>query len=319
LKNKEPSLAIKIAGVHLKNPVIAAAGTFGYGREYEGLLDISGLGGICTKGLTLNPCPGNAGQRLHETPSGMMNSIGLENPGIEAFLEKELPYLYTLGPVIIANLSGFTKNDFVEGARLLNDSNVDMIELNTSCPNIKAGGMAFDINPSTAASVTKLVRDATPNKPLLVKLSPNTPDLVAVAQSCVAAGANAISLVNTFKALAIDINKRKPVFENIFAGLSGPAIRPLALRMVWELYEKVAVPIVGIGGIASTADALEFFLAGASAVQVGSATFAHPPLMNEIIAGLKEYMTEKGFTQLSQLSIRRTGKFAAFPRKWPFE
>jgi dihydroorotate dehydrogenase (NAD+) catalytic subunit len=246
---------------------------------------------------------------------GMMNSIGLENPGIEAFLENHLPYMYTLGPVIIANLSGFTKVDYVQGARLLDDSNVDMIELNISCPNVKAGGMAFGMDPAAAGGITRLVRNAAPNKPLMVKLTPNAADLAKVAQSCVNSGADAISLVNTFKALAIDINKRRPVFENIFAGLSGPAIRPLAVRMVWDLYEKVPVPIVGMGGIASTSDALEFLLAGASAVQVGSATFSCPPLMDRIIMGLGEYMTEKGFKELGQLSIRKAGKYVAFPEK----
>jgi len=319
LKSNKPNLALNIAGVKLRNPVIAASGTFGYGREYEGLLDIAGLGGICTKGLTLNPRAGNTGPRLHETPSGMMNSIGLENPGIEAFIENELPYLCKLGPVVIANLSGSTKEEYVEGARLLAASKVDMIELNISCPNVKVGGMAFGMDPYTAASVTHLVRKAASNKPLMVKLTPNAPDLAAVAQSCVAAGANALSLVNTFKALAIDIDKRKPVFENVFAGLSGPAIRPIAVRMVWELYEKTTVPIVGMGGISSTADALEFLIAGAAAVQIGSATFVYPPLMTEVIAGIKEYMKEKGFERLYQLSIRKAGKFVAFPKNQPFE
>ena len=302
--NKEPDLSVTIAGVKLKNPVIAASGTFGYGREYEGFLDIAGLGGICTKGLTFNGRAGNTGMRLHETPAGLMNSIGLENPGIGAFIEKELPRLAVLGPAVIANLSGGTADEYADGARLLDASCVDMIELNISCPNVKAGGMAFGLDPEIAASVTRQVRAAAPNKPLMVKLSPNAPDLRAVACSCVAAGADALSLVNTFKAVAIDIHRRKPVFENISAGLSGPAIRPIALRMVWELYEAVKVPIVGMGGIASTADALEFLLAGAAAVQVGSATFAHPPLMNEIIAGIREYMKEKGFAAVSELSIR---------------
>jgi len=302
--NKEPDLSVTIAGVKLHNPVIAASGTFGYGREYEGFLDIAALGGICTKGLTLNSRPGNTGMRLHETPSGLMNSIGLENPGIRAFIENELPRLRELGPAVIANLSGSTTDEYVEGAHLLDASCVDMIELNISCPNVKAGGMAFGLDPETAASVTRLVRSAAPNKPLMVKLSPNAPDLRAVALSCAAAGADALSLVNTFKAMAIDIHKRKPVFENTRAGLSGPAIRPIALCMVWELYEAVKIPIVGMGGIASPADALEFLLAGAAAVQVGSATFAHPPLMNEIIAGIGEYMREKGFAALAELSIR---------------
>jgi len=304
LSDREPDLSVTIAGVKFRNPVIAASGTFGYGREYGGLLDIAGLGGICTKGLTLNARPGNTGMRLHETPSGLMNSIGLENPGIPAFIEKELPFLRKLGPVVIANLSGGTVDEYVQGARLLAGADVDMIELNISCPNVKAGGMAFGLEGESASEVTRQVRRAAPYKPLMVKLSPNAPDLADVARCCAAAGADALSLVNTFKAMAIDIQKRKPVFENISAGLSGPAIRPIALRMVWELGESVKLPIVGMGGIASAGDALEFLLAGAAAVQAGSATFAHPPLMNEIIAGIREYMKEKGLVGTGQLSIR---------------
>ena len=303
-RGSPPDLSLTIAGVRLRNPVIAASGTFGYGREYEGLLDIACLGGICTKGLTLHPRQGNSGTRLYETPSGLMNSIGLENPGIPAFIENELPRLSKLGPVVIANLSGSSIDEYAQGARLLDASGVDMIELNISCPNVKAGGMAFGLDPETAASVTRQVRKAAANKPLMVKLSPNAPDLAAVAQSCVAAGADALSLVNTFKAMAIDIEKRKPVFENITSGLSGPCIRPIALRMVWELYEAVKVPLVGMGGIASAADALEFLMAGAAAVEVGCATFAHPPLMNEVITGIGDYLKEKGFTDVSQISIR---------------
>jgi len=305
LKAKEPDLSVTIAGITLQNPVIAASGTFGYGREYEGLLDIAGLGGICTKGLTLNPRPGNQGVRIYETPSGMMNSIGLENPGIPAFIETELPRLRELGPVIIANLSGSTVSEYVEGARLLCETDVDMIELNISCPNVKSGGMTFGLEPETAASLTRQVRKAFSKKPLMVKLSPNAPDIAAVAQACVNAGADALSLVNTFKAMAIDINTRKPIFENISAGLSGPCIKPIALRMVWELYSVVKVPIIGIGGIACAADALEYLLAGAAAIQVGSATFAHPPAMNEIIAGIKAYMKEREFAKISSLSIRK--------------
>jgi dihydroorotate dehydrogenase (NAD+) catalytic subunit len=303
-KAKEPDLSLIIAGVRLQNPVIAASGTFGYGREYEGLVDIEKLGGICTKGLTLNPRSGNSGIRLYETPSGLMNSIGLENPGIRAFIEKILPRLKDRGPVIIANLSGGTMSEYVKGARLLDAAEVEIIELNISWPNVKAGGMAFGLEPRTAGRVTRRVRRAAPNTPRMVKLSPNAFDLAAVAKACVAAGANAISLVNTFKAVAIDVNKRKPIFDNTSAGLSGPCIRPIALRMVWELYEAVKVPIIGMGGIASPADALEFLLAGAAASQVGSATFAHPPLMDEIIAGIRDYMRKKGFAVLGDLSIR---------------
>jgi dihydroorotate dehydrogenase (NAD+) catalytic subunit len=232
-----------------------------------------------------------------------MNSIGLENPGIPAFLAEELPALRELGPVVIANLSGSTPEDYTEGARLLSASSVDMIELNISCPNVTAGGMAVGLDPEIAASVVRPVRKVC-SKPLVVKLSPNAPDLTAVARSCVRAGADALSLVNTFKAMAIDIEKRKPVFDNISAGLSGPAIRPIALRMVWELREAVEVPLIGMGGIAAAPDALEFLMAGAAAVQVGTATFAHPPAMIEIVEGIAGYMHKWGIPRLADLSIR---------------
>jgi dihydroorotate dehydrogenase (NAD+) catalytic subunit len=297
-------MACTIAGVSFQNPVIAASGTFGYGREYADLLDVSRLGGICTKGLTLNPRSGNTGTRLHETPAGLMNSIGLENPGIASFIEHELPHLRSLGPVVIANLSGGTVEEYVEGAKLLAASAVDMVELNISCPNVRAGGMAFGLMPEMASSVVKPVR-AVCGKPLMVKLSPNAPDIKEVARACVAAGADALSLVNTFKALAIDIHRRKPVFDNVTAGLSGPAIRPIALRMVWELWEAVDVPIVGMGGIDATEGALEFLMAGAAAVQVGSATFAHPTTMTEIIDGIAEYMARHQIKKIEEINIRR--------------
>ncbi|MCL2762050.1 MAG: dihydroorotate dehydrogenase [Treponema sp.] len=302
------NIAVTIAGVHFQNPVIAASGTFGYGREYAGIIDVSRLGGICTKGLTLNPRPGNTGIRVWETPAGMLNSIGLENPGIPAFIENELPYLRTLGPVVIANLSGSTVEEYVEGAALLNASSVDMIELNISCPNVKAGGMAFGLDPESAAAVTSQVRNTVTGKPLMVKLSPNAPDLIAVARACVNAGADALSLVNTFKAMAIDIHQRKPVFDNITAGLSGPAIKPIALRMVWELCTALGsqVPVVGMGGIATTEDALEFLIAGAVAVQIGSATFAHPATMIEIIEGLESHLRCSGIASVEKLSLRNT-------------
>jgi dihydroorotate dehydrogenase (NAD+) catalytic subunit len=311
----EPDLSVNIAGVHFKNPVIAASGTFGYGNEYEGLIDVSRLGGLCTKGLTMNPRLGNTGIRIWETPAGLMNSIGLENPGIPAFIEKELPRMRKLGPALIANLSGSTVEEYVEGAKLLNETSVDIIELNISCPNVKAGGMSFGLDCDAAVSVTAPVRRACTNKPLMVKLSPNAPDLAAVALACVNAGADALSLVNTFKALAIDVKRRKPVFENISAGLSGPAVRPIALRMVWVLYDalritadgsaqKPAVPIVGMGGIACVDNALEFLMAGAAAVQVGSATFVHPQTMTEIINGIGEYMRCMKIGRIEEISIR---------------
>jgi dihydroorotate dehydrogenase (NAD+) catalytic subunit len=291
--------------LHLQNPVIAASGTFGYGKEYADIIDVSRLGGICTTGLTIKARAGNPGIRIWETPSGMLNSIGLENPGIPALIENELPFLEKLGPAVIANLSGSTIEEYIDGAVLLNASSVDMIELNISCPNVKAGGMAFGLDPEAAASVTEPVRRVVNGKPIMVKLSPNAPDIIAVAKACVNAGADAISLVNTFKAMAIDIQKRKPVFDNISAGLSGPAIKPIALRMVWELCRefKQEIPVVGLGGIASTDDALEFLLAGAVAVQVGSATFAHPHTMIEIIEGIEGYMRRNGITAITDISI----------------
>jgi dihydroorotate dehydrogenase (NAD+) catalytic subunit len=318
---KPPDLSVIIAGLRFRNPLIAASGTFGYGSEYAGLLDCAALGGICTKGLTLRPRAGNKGQRIHETPSGLLNSIGLENPGIAAFLETELPALRALGPVVIANLAGADREEYEEGARLLDSSSIDMIELNISCPNVKAGGMAFGLDPLAAAELSAAVRKAAPHKALMVKLSPAAPDIAAVARAVLRAGADAVSLVNTFKAMAIDTRGRRPVFDNISAGLSGPAIRPIALRMVWELWEDLrsnprtrgdsknlpandVPPIIGMGGIASANDALEFLMAGAAAVQVGSATFAHPPAMIEIIGGIEKFMTENGFSKLSELCIR---------------
>jgi len=302
-------ISVNLAGVRLKNPVIAASGTFGYGSEYNSIIDVKRLGGICTKGLTINPRPGNSGIRIWETPSGLLNSIGLENPGISVFIEKELPRLRELGPVVIANLSGEAPDEYLQGAALLNNSSIDIIEMNISCPNIKAGGMAFGMDPGTAAALVAGVRRSCKNKPLMVKLSPNAPSLSAVALSCVKAGADALSLVNTFKAMAIDIKKRKPVFDNVHAGLSGPAIKPIVIRLVWELIDtlkdaNLMVPIVGIGGIANTDDALEFLMAGASAIQVGSATFSHPHTMTEIIDGIYKYLADNKMPNISEVSIK---------------
>jgi dihydroorotate dehydrogenase (NAD+) catalytic subunit len=307
--SSETLLAVNIAGVKLKNPVIAASGTFGNGSEYGSFLDISLLGGICTKGLTMTPRTGNTGIRIWETQSGLLNSIGLENIGIQNFIENELPYLRKLGPAIIANLSGAESDEYVQGAILLNESSVDMIELNISCPNVKVGGMAFGLDPGTAAALVSVVRRVCRDKPLMVKLSPNAPSLSAVALACVNAGADALSLVNTFKAMAIDTISRKPVFDYVTAGLSGPAIKPIALRMVWELFDtlkdsNLQVPIIGLGGISNTNDALEFLMAGASAIQVGSASFVNPHVMFEIIDGLQKYMTANEITSIGDLSIK---------------
>ena len=303
-------LSVNISGVKLRNPVIAASGTFGNSKEYSSIFNVSLLGGICTKGLTMTPREGNTGVRLCETPGGLLNSIGLENIGIPDFIDKDLPIMRQLGPAIIANLSGAESDEYIKGAALLDKTSIDMIELNISCPNVKHGGMAFGLDPGTAAALVSAVKRVLRNKPLMVKLSPNAPNLVSVALACVNAGADALSLINTIKAMAIDIVLKKPVFDNITAGLSGPAVKPIALRMVWELYDallyngKADIPIIGIGGISCVNDALEFLMAGAAAFQVGTATFVNPHTMTEIIDGLSKYMTANKVAAVPDLSIR---------------
>ncbi|GMO53815.1 MAG: dihydroorotate dehydrogenase [Termitinemataceae bacterium] len=297
-----PDISCEIAGVKFKNPVIAASGTFGFGEAYADIFDAGILGGICTKGLTLNPKSGNTGMRLHETPQGLLNSIGMENPGVEKFIGEKLPSMLKIGSVIIANLGGNSIADYVQGAILLDNTDICMIELNISCPNVKEGGMLFGLDPKCASDVTAAVRKAT-TKPLIVKLSPNAPDLISVAIECVKAGADALSLVNTFKAMAIDIEKRKMVFDNITAGLSGPSIRPIALRMVYEVAHAVSVPVIGIGGIDSVEAAIEFLCAGACAVEVGSATFANPYTMAEIINSLSSYMKSRNIMTIKEFAV----------------
>ena len=301
----EPDLRVKIAGVEFQNPVIAASGTFGFGQEYETIFDVNKLGGICSKGLTLDPRSGNTGMRLWETPSGLVNSIGLENPGIRHFIDEKLPEMKKSKCVSIANLSGHSIDKYVEGARLLDSSDVDMIELNISCPNVKAGGMGFGLEPCMASEVTSKVREAT-KKPLIVKLSPNAPSIKDVAKAVIDAGADAISICNTFQAMAIDIDREKFVFDNKTAGLAGPAVKPLALRIVDDVCSMIKslpaekqVPVIGLGGISCWQDAVEFILAGAGAIQVGTATFSNPNCMIEIIEGLKKWMAKKGYSKIS--------------------
>ena len=293
-------LSLTLCGVPLQNPVIAASGTFGFGREYAEMLDVSRLGGISGKGLTLRDSAGNRGERVYETPSGLLNSIGLENPGVAHFLEHEAAFLRSLGPAVLCNLGGHCEEDYLEGAALLNEADIDILELNISCPNVKAGGMAFGLLPDTAAQITRKVK-AVSRHPLMVKLSPNAPDLVAVARACESAGADALSLVNTFLGMAIDVKRKKPVFDNIYAGLSGPAIRPIALRMVHQVAHAVQIPVVGMGGISSAEDALMFLMAGARAVQVGTMTFANPSAMLEIIDGLFAYCAQEQLNNLQEI------------------
>ncbi len=293
-------LSLILCGVPLQNPVIAASGTFGFGREYAEIMDVSRLGGISGKGLTLRGSAGNGGERICETPSGLLNSIGLENPGVKHFVEHEAAFLRSLGPAVLCNLGGHSEEDYLEGAALLNNSDIDFLELNISCPNVKAGGMAFGLLPDTAADITYKVK-AVSRYPLMVKLSPNAPDLVAVARACEAAGADALSLVNTFLGMAIDVKRKKAVFDNVYAGLSGPAIRPLALRMVHQVAHAVQIPVVGMGGITSAEDALAFLMAGACAVQVGTMTFANPTAMLEIIDGLSAYCAKEQLGNLQEI------------------
>lgn len=293
-------LRVNLCGFELKNPIIMASGTFGFGKEYGEIYDVSLLGGISSKGLTLIAKPGNEGMRVHETPSGMMNSVGLENPGVQGFIDRELDDFSKLDTCRIVNLGGGCEDDYVEGARLLDDKDFDIVELNISCPNVKHGGMAFGIKSEVAREVIRSVRKAT-KKPLIVKLSPNAEDIVEMAKVCQEEGADGISLVNTFKAMAIDIHKKRPVFNNVTAGLSGPAIKPIALRMVYEVCQAVTIPVVGMGGIMTAEDVIEFIMAGATCVQIGTANFTNPRIGQDIIADLNRFMDENGIKSLDEI------------------
>ena len=293
-------LSVNVAGVQFKNPVIPASGCFGYGREYEQFYPLSKLGGISVKGTTRFERMGNEGSRVAETPSGMLNSVGLQNGGVEKFLSYELPNLKTKGTRIIANIAGSTVEESGELASMLNGSGVDMIELNISCPNVKQGGAAFGTDCTIAGQVTKAVRDAT-DIPLMVKLSPNVTSITDIAKSVEANGADAVSLINTLLGMRIDIKTRRPVLKNNVGGLSGPAVFPVAVRMVWQVANAVKIPVVGMGGIASAEDAVEMMMAGASAVQVGAAIFADPFAPIKIIDGLEKWCDENGVERLSDI------------------
>lgn len=293
-------LRVNLLGKTLNGPVIGASGTYGYGVEYADIVDLTKLGGVCSKGLTLNGKPGNEGERLWETPSGLINSIGLQNPGVQHFIQHELPEMQTMGTTIFANLGGGCIEDYEEGTRLLNDTPVDFIELNISCPNVKHGGIAYGVKAESAKEVVSRVK-AVCKKPLIVKLSPNAESIPEMAAACVEAGADALSLVNTFQAMAIDLERRQPVFKNVYAGLSGPAIRPIALRMVHQVCKTVKVPVIGLGGIATGRDALEFIMAGATAVQVGTANFADPKACNRITQEMAEWMDKNGVKTLEEI------------------
>lgn len=291
---------VEIAGVKFKNPVIAASGTFGFGKEFSEYIDLNKLGGICSKGLTLHRNLGNKGVRIHETASGIMNSIGLQNPGIDYFTKEELPFLEKFDTVAIANLGGHSVEDYVKGAEILDKTSVPMIELNISCPNVKEGGMAFGTEPKKACEVIKKVRNAT-KKPLIVKLSPNVGSIGEFAKIAEDEGADAISLINTINAMAIDIRRKRPVFENKTAGLSGPCVKPIAVRMTYEAASAVNIPVIGMGGIMTYEDAIEFIMAGASAIQVGTANFIDYKSMENIIDGISNFMKEENIGNLEEI------------------
>lgn len=288
-------------GLTIKNPVMTASGTFGYGLEYGDFIDLNRLGGILVKGTTLHPRQGNPYPRMAETPSGMLNAVGLQNKGVDYFCEHIYPTIFGYDTVMIVNVSGSQVEDYIETAEKINAlEGIPAIELNISCPNVKEGGMAFGVTCAGAASVVRAVR-AVYDKTLIVKLSPNVTDITEIARAVEAEGADSISMINTLLGMAIDVEKRRPVLSTITGGLSGPAVKPIALRMVWQTAQVVKVPIIGMGGIASAKDAIEFLLAGASAVEVGTYNFVDPSVTTQIVDGIEDYMHRHGFTDIQDL------------------
>ena len=292
---------VSIAGLCLKNPVMTASGTFGYAAEFADLVDLSRLGAIIVKGLSLEPSAGNPPPRIVETPCGMLNAIGLENVGIAAFIAEKLPFLRTLNTPVIVNIYGKTIDEYRRLAeRIETVEDIAAIEVNISCPNVSSGGIAFGVDPQSAFNVVSAVRRQT-TRPLIVKLSPNVTDITRIARSVVDAGADCLSLINTLTGMAIDIETRKPRLANVTGGLSGPAIRPVALRMVWQAAQAVSVPIIGVGGIMTASDAMEFFIAGASAIQVGTANFINPRATLDILEGIETFCRQHRIEKLSDI------------------
>lgn len=288
------------AGVTFKNPVALASGTCGFGKEFNEYFDIQKLGGLCSKGLTLHARGGNDGIRIWETPSGIMNSVGLENPGVQHFIDYDLERMNKLDLVNIVNLGGHSMEDYLEAVKILNDHPLDLLELNISCPNVKAGGMNFGVKTELARQVVREIREACKHK-LVIKLSPNAEDIVALAKACEEEGADGVSLTNTFLAMAIDLNKKKPVFNNTYAGLSGPAIKPIALRMVHQVAHAVNIPVMGIGGITTWQDAIEFIMAGATCVQIGTSSFMNPALAVDVIDGMEAYLEKNKIENIQEI------------------
>ncbi|MBR3937418.1 MAG: dihydroorotate dehydrogenase [Bacteroidaceae bacterium] len=294
-------LNTKIGSLELKNPVMTASGTFGYGTEYADFMDISRLGAIIVKGTTLNPRQGNPYPRMAETPSGMLNAVGLQNKGVDYFVDHIYPEVRKIQTNIIVNVSGSCIDNYVQTAGIINTlDDIPAIELNISCPNVKQGGMAFGVNPDSAAQVVAAVRKAY-DKTLIVKLSPNVTDITEIARAVEGAGADSVSLINTMLGMAIDAEKRKPILSTVTGGMSGPAVKPVALRMVWQTAKAVKIPVIGLGGICSATDAIEFLLAGASAIQIGTANFIDPSISEKVIDGIEEYLNRHGFTSVQEI------------------
>ena len=294
-------LSTKIGSLELKNPVMTASGTFGYGTEYADFMDISRLGAIIVKGTTLAPRQGNPYPRMAETPQGMLNAVGLQNKGVDYFVDHIYPEVRKIGTNIIVNVSGSCIDDYVQTASIINTlDDIPAIELNISCPNVKQGGMAFGVNPDSAAQVVSAVRKAY-DKTLIVKLSPNVTDITEIARAVEGAGADSVSLINTMLGMAIDAEKRKPILSTITGGMSGPAVKPVALRMVWQTAKAVKIPVIGLGGICSATDAIEFLLAGASAIQIGTANFIDPSISEKVIDGIADYLQRHGFNSVQDI------------------
>ncbi len=295
-------LEVELAGIRLKNPVLVASGTFGYGREYAELYDLNRLGGIMVKGTTLHPRHGNPAPRLVETPSGILNAVGLQNPGVDALIGDHLPFLRRFDLAVFANIAGETVEEYALLATKLNGvEGVSALEVNISCPNVRCGGLAFGTDPATAGEVIRAVRQST-RLPVVAKLSPNVTDIVAIARSVEEAGADAISLINTLVGMAIDVKTRRPILGNTMGGLSGPAVKPVAVRMVWQVAQAVRVPVIGMGGIMTAEDALEFIMAGATAVAVGTANLVNPRAALEVIDGIEAFLNEQGVGDIGELT-----------------
>jgi len=301
LVNKNVDLSVDLGGIKMKNPVAVASGTFGYGKEYEDFIDITGIGAVIVKGTTLEARPGNPAPRIYETPAGMLNAIGLENPGVEVFLNEYLPYLRAKGVTVIVNISGNTVDEYARLAeKLEGHSGLAGIELNISCPNVKKGGLQFGTDPVMVKEVVQAVKSVS-SLPVMPKLSPNVTDIVKIARAAADGGADALSMINTLIGMAVDVDKKKPVLANVFGGLSGPAIKPVALRMVYQVYKEVDLPILGGGGIMNTRDALEFIMVGASAVSVGTANFVNPLIAEEIKQGLLDYLQKNNLRKIEEI------------------